>query len=209
MTGWESVASKPAVLPTGAWPRALSFHPSEVRVSLPSIRLSFTAGFPFGAVTVTRSATMTPAFPARSSSSVTAPDRIWAVLTVFASWICLMNAVRPSTSCWCRSPVVESSQLSRPFSSFRWSSVFMFCTACSPAASAWSRACAYAAESSCEASYQDTPPQAPAPAAATASTTAAAISGFLVIRTRAMCCLSPADRSVPGCASVGGAAIWR
>ncbi|MBH0243172.1 hypothetical protein I3W98_10560 [Streptomyces cavourensis] len=95
-----------------------------------------------GAVTVTRSATITPARPARSSSSVTAPESTFAVLTVFAASICLANASRPSTSWRRRSPVVDSSQLSSPFSSARWSRVFMFWTACSPAASAASRACA-------------------------------------------------------------------
>src|SRR6478735_5819239 len=140
LEGLRSGGVQPAVLPTGAWPRALSFHPSEVRVSWPSIRLSLTAGLPSGAVTVTLRATITPALPARSSSSVTAPDRISAVLTVLAASICSTNASLPSTSCLCRSPVVDSSQLSSPCSTFAWSSVFMFCTACSPAASASSRA---------------------------------------------------------------------
>lgn len=169
------------VLPTGAWPRALSFQPPDVRVSSPSSRLSFSAGLPFGAVTVIRSATITLALPARSSSSVTAPESTFAVETVCACLICFSNSGLPSVSCLCRSPVVDASHASSPAVSFRWSSVFMFCTACSPAASTRSRDRAYTAESSCAAAYQDHPPQPAAPAASSVSASATTVSGFLAV----------------------------
>ncbi len=117
----------------------LSFQRPSVRVSSPSMRLSLSVRVPSAARTVTRRATSTRARPARSSSSVTAPDSTRAVLTVSASFTWPAKAPLPAVSCSRSSPVVDASQRSSPRSRSRWSRVLRFCTACSPAASARSR----------------------------------------------------------------------
>jgi len=108
-----------AAAPTGTWPRALSFHPDCVLVSVPSRRLCLVTGDPLAGVTVIWTATMTLAVPACGFSAVSAPSRIRAVVTVLVCAIWLVNCARPLAISVCSAPVEDCSHSARPAATVR------------------------------------------------------------------------------------------